>query len=277
MPRSRRSRRTLTVVVLIVISLTIISIDLNSRTHNVTSGIKSVANSVFSPIRDGVADLLDPIGNFFSGAVHYGSVQNENQKLSALIGQLEAEKAERGYQNTQLREVMALQGLSYLQNLPTVTAQTQETYTSNFTQTITIDQGRSDGVDVGMPVVGAGGLVGQVIQAFHHTATVQLVTDGQSKVGVTFGTNELTGIVDGQGPGSAMTADLIAPHTTLTKGEIMYTSSLDAAAFPSGIPVAHVTHFHTSAGASQESVTVAPNANLSQLEYVDVVLWTPSP
>lgn len=277
MPRSRRSRRTLTVVILIVISLTIISIDLNSRTHSVTSGIKSVANSVFSPIRDGVADLIDPIGNFFSGAVHYGSVQNENQKLSALIGQLEQDKAERGYQNTQLREVMALQGLTYLQNLPTVTAQTQDTYTSNFTQTITIDKGRSDGVDVGMPVVGAGGLVGQVIQAFHHTSTVQLITDGQSKVGVTFGSNELTGIVDGEGPGSAMTADLIAPHTALHKGEVMYTSSLDAAAFPSGIPVAHVKSFRTSAGASQESVTVAPNANLSQLEYVDVVLWTPSP
>ena len=60
-------------------------------------------------------------------------------------------------------------------------------YSSNFTATITLDKGRADGVDVGYPVVGAGGLVGQVIQSFHHTSVVRLVTDGQSKVGVTFG------------------------------------------------------------------------------------------
>jgi rod shape-determining protein MreC len=127
-----------------------------------------------------------------------------------------------------------------------------------------------------MPVVGSGGLVGQVIQAFHHSAVVQLVTDGQSKVGVTFGSND-SGIVDGQGPGDAMTADLVPPHTVVHKGEIMYTSGLNAAAFPPGIPVAFVKNFHTSAGASQESITVAPNADLTQLAYVDVVLWAPHP
>ena len=100
-----------------------------------------------------------------------------------------------------------------------------------------------------------------MIQSFHHTAVVRLVTDGQSKVGVTFG-NQLTGIVDGQGPSSSMTADLVAPHTPLHKGEVMFTSSLDAAAFPPGIPVATVRSFHTSAGASQETIHVDPAADL---------------
>jgi cell shape-determining protein MreC len=95
-------------------------------------------------------------------------------------------------------------------------------------------------------------------------------------VGVTFGASQLTGTVDGQGPVSPMTADLIAPHTPLTRGQIMYTSSLDGAAFPPGIPVARVKSFHTSAGASQEAVTVTPEANLNQLAYVDVIVWEPA-
>jgi rod shape-determining protein MreC len=275
-PRSRRSRRTLTVVVLVVVSLSIISIDLNGRTHSVTSGIKSVANSVFSPLRHGVTDILNPIGSYFAGAVHYGTVQNENQKLSALVGQLEQEKAESGYEKTELRNLLSLENLPFVGSLPTVTAETIQTDTSNFTQTITIDKGRSDGVDVGMPVVGSGGLVGQVIQAFHHSATVQLITDGQSKVAVTFG-NGINAIVDGQGPGSDMTADLVAPHTAVTKGEIMFTSSLQAAAFPQGLPVARVESFHTSPGASQESITLDPSANLNQLGFVDVIEWAPAP
>jgi rod shape-determining protein MreC len=265
----------LTVVVLVVLSLSIISLDLNGRTHGITSGIKSVANSVYSPLRSAVDDVLNPIGDFFAGSVHYGALQSENQKLQATVGRLREEQAESSFEKTQLREVMALQDLPFLNALTTVTAQTQQIYTSNFTMTITIDKGRADGVNVDMPVVGAGGLVGQVIQSFHHTAVVQLITDGQSKVGVTFGQNELTGTIDGQGPDSSMTADLIAPHTALTKGEKMFTSSLDGAAFPPGIPVARVKSFHTSAGASQEAVSVTPIANLTQLAYVDVVVWEP--
>jgi rod shape-determining protein MreC len=274
--RSRRSRRTLTVVVLVVLSLSIISLDLNGRTHSITSGVKSVANTVFSPLRNAVSDVLSPIGDFFAGAVHYGSLQSENQKLRATIGNLKADQAESTFQKNQLRQLLALQNLPFLNALPTVTAATQEQDSSNFTMTITIDKGRSEGVDVGMPVVGSGGLVGQVIQSFHHTAVVRLVKDGQSKVGVTFGTTQqYTATVDGQGPNSPMTADLVAPHTPLQKGEEMYTSSLDAAAFPPGIPVASISAFHTSAGASQVTIAVTPLADLSQLAYVNVVLWEP--
>ncbi len=41
--------------------------------------------------------------------------------------------------------------------------------------------------------------------------------------------------------------------------------------------MATVHKFHTSAGASQETITVDPAADLSQLAYVDVVQWVPSP
>ncbi len=275
MARSRRSRRTLTVIVLLVLSLSLISLDQNGRTHSLTSGIKSVANDVYAPLRQGVLDIISPIGNFFSGAFNYGSVQAQNERLQRTIGQLRAAQLEQGFEKNQLREITALQNLPYLGSLPTVTAQTQDEYASNFTATITLDKGRADGVDVGYPVVGAGGLVGQVIQSFHHTSVVRLVTDGQSKVGVTFD-NQLTGIVDGQGPSNDMTADLVAPHTPLHKGEYMFTSSLDAAAFPPGIPVATVQSFHTSAGASQETIHVDPAADLGQLAYVDVVQWVPN-
>jgi rod shape-determining protein MreC len=265
-----------TVIILVVLSLSIISLDLNNRTHSLTSGIKSVATDVYNPLRQGVVDIISPIGNFLAGAFNYGSLQTQNEKLQATIGQLRMQQAERGYQNEQLRKLLALQNLTFLNSLPTVMAETVQEYSSNFTATVTLDKGRSDGVDVGYPVVGAGGLVGQVIFASAHTATVRLITDGQSKVAVSFGpSQEYTAIVDGQGPSNDMTADLVPPHTPVTKGETMFTSSLDAASFPPGIPVATVSTFHTASGASQESITVEPSADLSQLGYVDVVQWVP--
>jgi cell shape-determining protein MreC len=56
----------------------------------------------------------------------------------------------------------------------------------------------------------------------------------------------------------------------------MFTSGLQSAAFPPGIPVATVSTFRTPSGASQISITVEPSANLSQLAYVDVVQWVPN-
>ena len=67
------------------------------------------------------------------------------------------------------------------------------------------------------------------------------------------------------------------PHTPLTKGEIDVHQRPEAAAFPPGIPVATVSSFHTGAGASQETITVSPTADLAQLAYVDVVQWAPAP
>ena len=173
----------MTVVVLVVVSLSLISLDLNGRTHNVTSGVKSVANSIYAPLQQGTLDIVRPIGSFFAGAVNYGALQSENERLQQTIGQLRAAQAERSFENAQLRQLTALENLPFLGSLPTVPAQTIQEYSSNFTATITIDKGRDEGVDVGYPVVGEGGLVGQVIQRFAHTSVVRLITDGQSKVG----------------------------------------------------------------------------------------------
>ncbi len=278
MAKPRRSRRTLTtLIVLILISVTVISIDTSGRTHSITSGLRSVANDIFSPIRSGVNDVLEPIGNFFAGAFHYGSVGEENHKLQAELGRLRQQAATQPFEDRQLRQVMALEHLAFLGQIPTVMAETQAVSASNFAATIQIDKGRSEGVDVGMPVVGAGGLVGQIVQANHSSATVRLLTDGQSKVGVTFGDPAQQATVDGQGPDDPLTADFIAPGTPIHAHQVMYTNGLQGGEFPPGIPVAFVTSIHTLPGASQMTVQVQPMANLNQLAYVAVVQWYPTP
>jgi rod shape-determining protein MreC len=127
-----------------------------------------------------------------------------------------------------------------------------------------------------MPVV-TSGLVGQVVQSAHHNATVRLITDGQSKIGVAFGPQQTPATLDGQGAGDPLTLDFVAPGTDIRPGEKLFTNGLAGGEFPSGIPVAVVTSVHTVTGASQETVTAKPIANLNQLWYVDVMLWSPVP
>lgn len=277
MPRPRRTRRTLTTVIaLVLLSITIITIDQSGGSHRVTSGLKSVASDVFTPMRQAVDGVLRPIGNAFAGAVHYGSLQQQNEKLQHTIGQLRERLFAGQSQAQQLQELSALDHLPFVGSIPTVTAETDSEQASNFAATIGIDKGRADGVDVGMPVVGTG-LLGQVVQSAHHSATVRLITDGQSRVGVSFGPQQTTATLDGQGAGAPMTLDFVAPGTSIHSGERLYTNGLQGGEYPKGIPVAVVTSVHTVSGASQETVTAQPIANLNALWYVDVMQWAPVP
>jgi cell shape-determining protein MreC len=173
-PRPRRSRRTLiTITVLILLSITLITVDERPATHHLAAGLKSVAHDVFSPVVGGLNAIFSPIGDFFAGAVHYGSLQAENHQLQATIGRLRLQLAETQPLRDQAREVAALEHLPFVGSTPTVTAAMTGFDLTNLDSDITLNKGRSDGVDVGEPVVAAGGLAGVVVSASHHTATVQ--------------------------------------------------------------------------------------------------------
>jgi rod shape-determining protein MreC len=279
--KPRRSRRTLTtLLVLVLVSVTVISLDESGRTHSITAGIKSVATDIFSPLRSGVDDVLRPVGDFFAGAVHYGSLQRENQELRTEVGKLRLQAAEAAHAQEQLQQLDRLlraHNLTSLKTLRLVTAQTIATGQSDFTATITIDRGRDEGVAVTDPVIGGGGLVGRVVQASHTTSTVELITDGQSTVGVTFGTAPYYADVQGQGPDVDMKANYISPSTPVKAGQQMFTNGEDEASFPKGIPVARVVSVRTEPGATQKDVRVTPSADLKTLAYVQVVQWSSPP
>ena len=188
-PRRLRRPRT-TLLILVLISITIITLDARGGLNSFTSGLKSVASDAFSPIRSGVDGIVRPIGSFLAGSVHYGAVREQNQKLQAEIGSLRQQMLEQQNAAQALRQ---LEALSVLNNLPTVQGLQQvkteviNFNTSDFAATVEIGVGRDQGVAVGMPVMGSGGatggLIGQVVFASKSTATVRLLTDGRSTVG----------------------------------------------------------------------------------------------
>jgi rod shape-determining protein MreC len=276
MPRRSRRPRT-TLLILVLAAITIITLDARGGLHVVTSGVRSAASDAFAPVRSGVNAIVEPIGSFLAGSVHYGAVREQNQKLQAEIDQLKMQQASAAQQAEALKQLSALLNLPYLGNLQTVPAEVTDFGTSDFAATVDIDVGRADGVQLNMPVVGLGGLVGQVVSVSHHTATVRLITDGQSAVGTRYGPAPGSlAVLNGTGSGKPLSAELVPSNTPLAVGEVFTTSGLQGALYPPGIPVATVTSSHTGSSASQESVSLQPLADLVHLRYVTVVLWGPS-
>lgn len=277
--RPKRSRRTLTtLLILVLLSVTIITLDETGRAHFLTSGAKTVANDVYSPLRSGVNGVLNPIGRFFAGAIDYGSLQQENQKLQNQIAALEHQEAAAASANRQylaLQRLLATNRLPSLQSLPMVLAEVTAQNVSNFAATVTIDKGRDDGVVSGDPVVGPGGLVGEVVTAQHSTAIVRLLTDGKSKVGVSFGRQQ-EATLEGVGANRALQIQYVPSTAPVTTGELIETSGLQGAAFPPGIPVARVTSVHSIVGAADKQIAASPLVDLNTLSYLEVIQWSGS-
>jgi rod shape-determining protein MreC len=272
--RSRRPRNTL--IILVLASITIITLDARGGLDSLTSGVKSVASDAFAPIRSGVDDIVEPIGSFLAGSVHYGAVRQQNQKLQDEINRLKSQTQQTQQTQEQLKQLTALLHIPYLGNLTSVPAEVNDYNSSNFAATITISVGRDEGVGLNMPVVTGAGLVGQVVEVAHSTATVRLITDGASSVGVLYGVPGSFASAQGQGAGKLLSVDLVPVTATLTKGELFETSGLNGASFPGGIPVGQVAEAKTGLTASQQSVTLKPLVDLTRLRYVSVVLWGPS-
>jgi len=259
---------------LVLSAITLIALSLGTSA-GITSSLRSVGSTVLSPLVDVVNAATRPIGNFFSGALNYGAVTSENQKLQAQVDTLQQQRLIEKYERQQLAQINALQGLGFVGSIPTVTAQTINLNVSNFAASIEINQGSSSGVAVGMPVVGSGGLVGQVVIVSHSTATVRLIDDGLSRVGAQVGTSSVQGIINGVSSNRSLTLNYIAPNSAVSKGAVVYTNGLQGAEFPAGLPIGKVTSVVNPQNATQMVITVAPLANLKSLGYVDVLLWEP--
>jgi len=61
----------------------------------------------------------------------------------------------------------------------------------------------------------------------------------------------------------------------MTKGQSVVTSGLNNEKFPPNIPVGKVISAKTTPGASEPEITLAPLVNLSNLSYLQVLLWSP--
>jgi rod shape-determining protein MreC len=281
--RTRRSRRPrLTIFLLVLASITIITLDYRGDTHGAVSGLKRVAHDAFAPVQSAVDAVVRPAGSLVAGALHAGSLEQQNAKLRAEVGRLQGQLLSAGGQAATLRTLEQLQhlpwaaGVPQLSGIPTVAAEVVALNSSDFADTLQLNVGRNAGVDVGMPVVGGAGLVGRVVEVWSSGATVRLVTDSASAVGIRYGAPAGYALLDGTGHGRPLSVRYVLPGTGLRRGEVLSTSGLQGALFPPGIPVARVTSFSSTPSSTEEQVAAAPVADLFGLQYVDVMQWEPS-
>lgn len=274
----RRSSRTRNVLaVLVLAALTLITIDGRSHGGGVMSDIRHKVADAFSPLQRATHAALRPIGDFLTGAIDYGSLHSEDQRLRQQLAQADNQAAAADAEMAQAEQVLKEQDLPFVGGIRTVTAQIIDIGSSNFDNTVTIDKGTANGIAAGQPVVAAGGLVGSVQSAAAHSATIQLLTDPAFDVGVSLAGSNI-GSAEGQGRTLPMkiTVDTTQLQPPAEKvGQIVVTSGLNLEKFPKGIPVGRVSKVTNVPGAVEPDIVLTPVVDTAQLAYVQILLWSP--
>lgn len=272
----RRSARPRFVLLLLVLTaITLVTVDTRANGGGVTADVRAQAHDLFAPVQSATHAVLRPIGDFFTGAFHYGGLKAENARLRDQLAQARAQSLLSSDAQRELQLLSEQDHLDFVGNIPRVTAQVVSTSSSNFELSVQINRGSNSGIAVNMPVVAGGGLVGRVAEVSAKRSTVLLVTDPTFSAGVRLITNGAVFVANGAGRGNPMTLELVDATTKVAPGDKLVTSGLQLGQYPKDIPVATVKAVKADASHLVQNVTANPTADLSRLEYVEVLQWSP--
>ncbi|MBI2711183.1 MAG: rod shape-determining protein MreC [Actinobacteria bacterium] len=266
--RSRRSRFTL--LLLVLASLTVLTLDYRDTAP--VRGLRSVAATVFSPVRSLADTVGGPVGNVWNGITRYDGVRAENRRLRQRIDQLQGDRIRSEVDARELRQLRRQADIPFVGDLPKVVAQVVSGPVTSFDQTFEIDRGTGDGLRKDMPVVTDAGLVGRVVRVTGDRAAIQLVTDSRFRFGVRLTRSGEVGIARGGRDGRLVVDEGVSADTDVKKGDTVTTSGVDGSVFPPKVPVGTVVSVRRTDDRTEKVLEIQPVANLDGLTYVTVLL-----
>jgi rod shape-determining protein MreC len=278
--RRRRAVLALLVVVSLILLTDYFGSPSSSPLHSVQRGIAEV----LSPIQDGASKVLSPVrdvGNWFSSTLN---AKSKNKKLSAENQKYASEVSRLNYEEALYAQEQKLLKLDQLDNLSIYGLKAANVIGGDsvvWYKTITVNRGSDDGVSEHDPVIGDGGLVGDVTEVYPSASTVTLLTAPQFAVGASVeSTPEQKGVLRPAvgSPSTLVLSDISTSAEIATDQEVVTSGFEDKgdpairSYFPPGIPIGQVSSQNPGASLDTSgSVQVTPGVDFNQLTVVQIL------
>ncbi len=141
---------------------------------------------------------------------------------------------------------------------------------SYWNSTMIIDKGEVDGIEQGMPVVNALGVVGKISEVSGETSKVILLADPQFSVAALVQNPRESGLVSGTLQGVCR-MKYIRTDAQIKVGDLVITSKLSSS-FPEGLLIGEIIKIYDDAKMPTVECLVRPSVAFSQLEEVLVIM-----
>jgi rod shape-determining protein MreC len=264
----RRNRVLLSSGFFLLCSLGLLSA--NARQPGRIDPLGHVFLEIMAPFQRVTAGVAGALRGFFDHYLLLVGTQRENEALRQRIRDLERRGTHLGemeLMNRRLKRLLALQ-----RELPTkaVAASVTARDASVWFQSLTLNKGEIDGIQVGMPVMAPEGVVGLISSTSMHASRVLLLTDPNSGIDVLVQRTRVRGILSGLLE-KGTTLKYVKRSDDVRVGDRVIASGLDGV-FPKGLSVGRVSKVSRKDRGLFLYAEVTPDADASRLEEVLVAL-----
>lgn len=241
---------------------------------------------IVQPLRAGIGAVLypvqwlalKPVQLAMGGGQYFEDLQtaqrNESEARMALA--LQAERAGQAdtlaQENARLRAILELRQTT---QTPARAAEVLYDAADPYTRKVIIDQGLTNGIAAGSPVIDEHGVIGQVTQVQPFTSEVTLVIDRDLAIPVQ---NARTGarsvaFGDANAHGGGLELRFTAPNADVQEGDLLTTSGVDGV-YPAGLQVAKIDSIDRRADSAFARIHCLPAARVTAARYVLVLAPT---
>ncbi len=262
-------------LIITLLAVTLVTVD--ALGGNFFDPVRNATSDVVSPLSGAVRWVTTPLRNAWKGISGYEELEAENEELRAQLDDVAGEEIRDRNATEQLEKLRAELNIGSIGDIPSEIARVAAGPRNNFTDhRIELDKGANSGIEVGMPVMTGGGLLGRVERVSSNRSIVQLITDPSFELGVRIADTQDLGIGHGSGEGRPF---IVYKGIELTdpveEGDVVLTSGLLRAIMPPDVPIGTVTEVQPDQAAGSLILDVELAAKLSQIDVVQVLKWVP--
>ena len=261
-------------IALLIVNFVLMAFDAKEITSGqrvVRTWTQTIADFVQSP----VTSVTSAVANYFSSISNLRSAQTDNDVLKQRVQELEVElkqKEELAAENTRLKAFLQLKETSKYKVL---TARIIGRDPSVWFDSSIVNRGSLDGVQLNMPVVTDGGLVGRVTAVGPLTCQVDLVTRNKSGVGAVIGQvgeSNALGVVSGTSKGDLLEMRYVAGTVAVQVGQAVFTTGQDGI-YPAGLKVGEIVSVVSGSATTPHVILIQPAAKLNSMQEVGILLY----
>ncbi|HEU4794378.1 MAG TPA: rod shape-determining protein MreC [Pyrinomonadaceae bacterium] len=232
-----------------------------------------------SPLQSASSKASGATSGFFEQIWNFRSTAAENEQLKEQLAKAEMELStarQATAENEHLKELLNLHEKLNIQSIP---ARVIARDPSIWFNTITINRGSSSGVEVNMPVVTGGGIVGRVITVSPFASQVMLITDEKAGAGAVvgqLGQSGALGSIRGRADLGVSVIEMryVSGLEKVELGDLVMTTGQDGI-YPPGLNVGKVVDVKHGSATQAHQILIQPGARLDHLEDVAVLLYHP--
>ncbi|MFA5111484.1 MAG: rod shape-determining protein MreC [Desulfobaccales bacterium] len=265
-PRGR-FRTPLLIVLVLLLVFSVLSLSL--KRSPALKKVQGVMVSVTAPGLEGLEYVGRTAKQFWQGYFYLVGVRRENAELKRQLE--EFKQREVRFQEAQ-QGLTRLEGLLDLKRqvaLPVIGARVIAYDPSLWSRSAIVDQGKAQGVKIGMPVLAPQGIVGRVVEVYPQYSKVMLIVDRKSSADAMVQRSRVRGMLKGKG-GNRCSLDYVPKSAEVQVGDLVLASGL-VGLYPKGLVFGKVSTANKKSPGVFQEVEVTPSVDLSTLEEVLVV------